>query len=333
MILGTIALCAATWLQASEVPTVELTVAANCPGSIDRPAHQLWLISSRSASACLDHAATLDTLRFWQADAMCRWIPGSPAEFLAGDDPSIPTVVWIHGNQVEAERAMEMGYAWYRRLRGSIDSPLRFVIWSWPSQNTGGSLRDDARFKAAISEAHGYYLALLARQMNSDVPLTLVGYSFGARLVTSSLHLMGGGRIGRLQFDSPNARRPLHAVLLAAALDNDWLVPGRRHGQALSQVDDLLILMNSCDPVLKFYPLLCPRSHAVALGREGLSGWSRLGEQRGKVEQIDVSRAIGRHHDWRRYAAAGHIVHWIGQRCTVDLPPEAISQVASTETL
>ena len=39
---------------------------------------------------------------------------------------------------------------------------------------------------------------------------------------------------------TPKDRIGIRAVLVAAALDNDWLLPGRRHGQALGHFDRVL---------------------------------------------------------------------------------------------
>lgn len=288
---------------------------------------ELWLISSRGAPSCGNLAAGVDRLRYWQAGTDCRWTVSSLPELLATDHPTIPTIVWIHGNQVEPDGAIEMGTAWYRQLRRTISGPLRFVIWSWPSQRTSRKLRDDSQLKAARSEAHGYYLAAVAAQLQPETPIVLIGYSYGARFVTSSLHLLGGGRIGAWELETPRVGRPMRGVLLAAALDSDWLAPGRRYGEALHQVDELLILLNSCDPALRFYPLLCPQTRPVALGREGVWSWSQLGDQRYKVTQRDVSGVIGRHHDWRRYATSGYVLRMIGERCSFDDTPEAIWQL------
>lgn len=290
----------------------------------------LWLISSRGAPSCGELAAGVDRLLYWRAGADCQWSTSSLSELLATDHPAIPTIVWIHGNQVEPNGAVEMGTTWYRQLRRTISGPMRFIIWSWPSQRTNRSLRDDSRLKAARSEAHGYYLAAVAAQMQPETPVVLIGYSYGARFVTSSLHLLGGGRIGSWELETPRVGRPMRGVLLAAALDNDWLAPGRRYGEALNQVDELLILLNSCDPALRFYPLLCPQTRPAALGREGVWSWSQLGEQRYKVTQRDVSGVIGRHHDWRRYATSGYVLRMIGERCTFDDTPELILQLTET---
>ena len=37
-------------------------------------------------------------------------------------------------------------------------------------------------------------------------------------------------------------------VLMAAACDADWLLPGRRDGQVLPLVDRMLVTTNGCDP-------------------------------------------------------------------------------------
>ena len=74
-----------------------------------------------------------------------------------------------------------------------------------------------------------------------EAPLSLWGHSFGARAVTGALHLLGGGQLcGHVLDERVHAERaPAQVVLLAAALDNDWMMPGHFHGQALSQTSQL----------------------------------------------------------------------------------------------
>ena len=99
------------------------------------------------------------------------------------------------------------------------------------------------------------------------------------------------------------------AVLIAAALDNDWLLPGRRNGLAPSQVDRMLNIINSCDRVLMRYHLLygkrCPQE---ALGYTGLVGGYQLGADRAKIEETDACCIVGPEHYWGLYFGAPSLV-------------------------
>ena len=72
-----------------------------------------------------------------------RWQPSNLESFLAFD-PSVRTIIFIHGNRITPSDAKNEGLAVYRRLMnyGGDGERIRFVIWSWPSAQVGGPLRD-----------------------------------------------------------------------------------------------------------------------------------------------------------------------------------------------
>ena len=166
--------------------------------------------------------------------------------------------------------------------------------------------RRDAQVKAARTACESYYLASFLSRLNPDTQLSLLGYSFGARIVSGALHLAGGGTLGWLHLAEANSR-PAHSVrvaLLAAAMDNHWWLPGHYHGECFSQVDRLLLLYNSCDPVLRFYPRLDrrrgPRRWATPVSA-GRAAWARTPE---RLEQANVCCRIGKTHDEHAYFAS-----------------------------
>jgi len=88
------------------------------------------------------------------------------------------------------------------------------------------------------------------------------------------------------------------AVFWAGATNYDWLVPGRRHGEAMHAVDRLLNLYNCCDPVLRFYPRV---AGSDALGMVGMPA-SWLGGEAPRYVQRNVCGEVGRLHLTRNYA-------------------------------
>jgi hypothetical protein len=178
--------------------------------------------------------------------------------------------------------------------------PFRFVVWSWCADQIEGQL-EDVRVKARRADAEAWPLAWAVQQVRPDVSVSFMGYSYGARIATGALHhlaIVPSSEGGSL----PPARVPLRAVLVAGALDNYWLRPGSRNGLAVSQVDRMLITVNPQDRVLKHYHLIYGlRDDRQALGATGAAGLGRLGEEREKVDHINVSRQVGSEHDWRRY--------------------------------
>jgi hypothetical protein len=192
------------------------------------------------------------------------------------------------------------------------------VIWSWPSQHIFGiGPFNSLLIKAERSEMQGYYLARLIGLLRPDVPLSLTGHSFGAKIVAASLQGLAAGHIagqelpapassdGEATFDaggSPIAPvgRSIQAALLAAAFDNTALLPGYRYGMALTQVDRMIITVNPEDMPLRIY-MRCANGGVSLLGETGIPGASRLGELQSKVYFVSSTPYAGCMHHVRYY--------------------------------
>ena len=196
--------------------------------------------------------------------------------------------------------------------------PFRLLIWSWPSERTVRGIRADVLEKADFSDAQSYYLARFLADVRPDVPVSLIGYSLGAR------------------------RRPARWICSAAARSRiaacrrrSW--PGRPHETAgrtascwwprpttpigccpaiatarrSALVERMLVTTNACDRVLRRYPRLYGRGGPEAMG----CGGPYCDPQPGscdKIEEIDVACSVGRPHDWYRYAEAPELVERLG---------------------
>jgi len=234
-----------------------------------------------------------------------RWTPSSLDDFLSFD-PTVKTVIFIHGNQMTNFDAKCHGLQLYRKLvnYGCGDGPIRFVIFSWPASKIGGPLKD-VRVKAMRTGPAGCQLAWLLDQMPAETPVSLVGFSFGARIITGGLHILAGGHLGALQLEERvhPTRAPVNAVLIAAATHAHWLGKGQHHGLALTQVDRMLLINNCDDLVLNYYHFVTTdRSRPRAMG---ICGPSRLdSEYAAKVRNRDVSRYAGSRHDLFLYLCA-----------------------------
>lgn len=137
--------------------------------------------------------------------------------------------------------------------------------------------------------------------IDPTVKLSLIGYSMGPRIITGAMHLLGGGTFCGFALDGQTPRRRVRAVLWAPAVHSDWLWPGRPHGEATRPLDGMLILRNSCDPVLARYAMLERRCRSSALGYVGLSCPQRLGEAAERITTVDMRCELGKAHDFNRY--------------------------------
>lgn len=261
---------------------------------------EVWLVSTRSAPRS-GRLTSTDKIRYWHFQADNRWLPADGNDLLDDDRP-VPTTVFIHGNRTSADAALRSGWCVYRQMRReAADRPFRLVIWSWPSERIRGRIRKDVCVKASYSDVQAYYLADCLCRVKAEVPVSLVGYSFGARVITGALHLLAGGQVAGRRIPQPDSQQhppsSIRAVLVAAALDADWLRPGHRNGLALSQVDRMLVVRNRRDPVLKWYPLLCGRRGPKAMGYCGPTGC----QNSPKLEVLNLTRSVGRNHDLPSY--------------------------------
>jgi hypothetical protein len=284
-------------------------VAANPCGNCARPDDSIWLVSTRQAPCAVSCDGAEPRLRYYRfessdPDAPRQWQPSDAATFFTSAPPEGITLFYVHGNSVSSSEAFRRGLAIYRGVarHAQDDWPVRFVIWSWPTTSIRGVARD-VRTKAYRAGPAGYRLAWFVNRLDPQTPVRMIGFSFGARVITGSLHVLGGGRLGRLALPAATDRTPIRAVLMAAALDQDWLVPGHYHGLALTQVDRILLLNNSCDRAMKWYPLIDRCRRPQALGRNGIATCA-LGMEAQKVVQRDVCCQVGRVHGFQNYLGA-----------------------------
>jgi hypothetical protein len=240
-------------------------------------------------------------------DTGSRCWQSSNLESYLAFDPSVTTLIFIHGNQITPSDAKREGLAVYRRIMqyGSDGPPIRFVIFSWPSSRVAGLLRD-VRIKATRTDPAGCQLAWLLDQMPAETPVSLVGFSYGARIITAGLHILAGGQLGHLQLAERvhPQRATVNVVLMAAALHAHWLGEGQYHGLAMSQVNQMLLVNNCSDWAMRYYHLAFPgRGRPQALGLRGPTRISS--DQRMKVQMRDVSRYGSQHNLFLYLCAPG----------------------------
>ena len=289
-----------------------------------RPQDEILLVDVRSLGGCCAPELMAGRVRVRSYEITNdsghrQWQP-SDMETIQAADPSIATMVFVHGNRVSPGDACREGLAVYRRVvrQSASDTPIRFVIFSWPSSQIRGPLKD-VRAKAARTQPAGLQLAWLVDQMPAETPVSLVGFSFGARIVTGALHILGGGTLnGRTLTERLNPNRaPVNAVLLVAALHADWLAPGRYHGRALSQVDHMLLLNSRLDRAMQHYHFVTKRGKPQALGLRGPTCIDADGA--GKITERDLGRYVGSNHNLFCYVSAPGVTSQLWESASHEL--------------
>lgn len=218
---------------------------------------------------------------------------------------NLPTIVYVHGNRVVPGQDRLQGLQVYRSLKAHTHGPVRFIIWSWPSAQIPGPIKDYL-VKAQRTNPAAWQLAWLLDKLPEEAQVSLVGYSFGTRIVSGATHLLAGGQLGRLKLAERTHpdRPPVRAALLAAAYDADWIQPGRFYDQALGQLERLILATNELDPAMRFYHLGNGRGRMHALGKSGVYQLGTLGPAMNRLQRIDFTREVGRSHSLGDYLAA-----------------------------
>ena len=144
------------------------------PAAAGEASGQVWLLSTRSAPVCGDLESGLAAISYWRLGPDQSWLGADSAAFHSGDDQPWPTIVFIHGNRVDADTAVEYGCGIYRHIQETAcGRPFRLVIWSWPSERIGRRNRPDVQLKAEWSDVQSYYLARFLGSIRTDVPVSL----------------------------------------------------------------------------------------------------------------------------------------------------------------
>ena len=261
-----------------------------------RPGDSIWMVDTREVTqpTAADPGMALRVYR----DG--RW-EERRLESLHGElSPHTRTVLFVHGYDFSPEQAERTGWALYHTLTDQIPpgQRLQLITWSWPSTSIKFRVLRDMKAKMRRAHTEAYFLAWFLSRVNVD---TVIGTSMGARIVSGALQFLAGDAetlntaIGRAE-----RQAQLTAVLISAALDVDWLEPNQTHGEALSQVKQLVLLNNSLDPVLANFSIVAGND---ALGRVGLSH-ETLSAWQDRVAQHDLATAIGQRHGVENYLQA-----------------------------
>jgi pimeloyl-ACP methyl ester carboxylesterase len=307
---------------------------------------QVWEINTRSAGGCGNLEAELPRITYARLDesgGCAQWRASDAGTFQATAERGAPTIVLIHGNGTDEDWAVRHGNEFYcLAKRQACGRPFRLVVWSWPADRVVRRVRPDVQMKVCRSDVESYYLAQVLANLPQATPLSLVGYSLGCRTASGALQLLAGGSVAGRSLTaevvsawSSAGRRPIRVMMVAAAMDANWLEPNCPHGRAPAEVQRILVVKNGCDRVLKYYSRLYGRNGPEALGYAGPT--STAG---GKLEVVDVSGEVGHMHDFSRYEESWSVdrrLGWYTFLCdapaTVGKPTEKSALAAKSDVV
>lgn len=235
-----------------------------------------WIVSARHCNERLECGldCQYQVVRF---DGPGPGRPGNLQDLYASLEPGVPVCIMVHGSFVLWQSVLRDSAGTYRWLRNAAPArPVKMIFFSWPSDEAPNLLPHavdtaDARRLGCRAELNSLYLADLISHVPDSSPISLIGHSHGARMVSATMHLLAGGMVrGRCFKGGPYHRQRIRAVLAAAAMDHDWFNPGERYDRALCRAEAVLNVRNRLDLPLLFHPthqLFASR----ALGRAGIT--------------------------------------------------------------
>jgi hypothetical protein len=309
-----------------EYPPYVVPVAPQAPGLAGgSPAIDdgFWIVSTRNCPDGGTAEIAAGCVRVLHHDPTGCLRNADIPQFHTAIDPTRPIVFVIHGSYNYWRDVLNESRSMYRWLsRSGTARPVQMVFFTWPSDGYAPfALPLEVAVLGRRSAAHSVFLAGLIRDLPPGAGLSMIGHSHGARTCLAAAHLLGGGRLenGQCLGEGPASPRALRAVLLAAAVDHQWLNPGERYGAALSSLDRVLVFRNSRDFWLSVYPLRKPFGEP-SLSGAGLSPWDRaaLGPNAAKVIEYDVTRQLGAGHNLATYYKRASLAQVAGRFATFE---------------
>lgn len=276
--------------------TIENVSAQVASYGVVRPGDSVWEVSTRHVTSTCSIRCD-DNYQVSQF-AACSWNTSEKSNLL--DDVQqndVQTIIYVHGNWMPWCDARQRALMIYRSLAARSQTPVRLIAFSWPSEQKERPARDVIS-KKPLLVANSFHLANFINELPAGQPTGIIGYSFGAAIVTGSLHLLAGGALECQVLGSTD--KPLHLLqvsLMAPAFDRTDLGINGHYSQALQVTDRMVNLYNSQDPILRRFRFFDRSTDPVAAGFSGLAVTRAVSplDANEKVRQYDC-RAVGRSH-------------------------------------
>lgn len=289
------------------------TNATNSNLQFDPQMSDVWELSSRHLPEKFNCIHPIDPGLRAQRHTQLGWQSEDLQNALIDDGKLV--ILYVHGNFMERNNALDRVLILNNYLRERSSKPYRLIMLSWPSTREPHPLRDVYE-NAESAESQALLVAWLLERFSSHADVSLLGFSFGSRAVTGGLHLAAGGTIPGFRYQSGLPTETLQnryrVALVAPALDRDWLATQGRHSRSLETVSGLVNLYNSKDPILRRFRFIDRLSRPVAAGFAGFIGLPGLESasnpratmplvNSNKIRQFDCGSAVGTTHSEKSY--------------------------------
>ena len=259
-----------------------------------------WIICTRHLPLPTNRNNVCGQMRYWKRVAE-TWVLSSPREFHDTLAPNSTVCIFVDGNRIEPEEADFRGKIVRRKL-DCCETPVRFVNWSWPSEQIRGPVRD-ARAKIARANGDAYYLASWISQLSDSQSTSLIGYSLGSRTVSGAVHMLEGGAFATNSLGGATSAVNPRVLFIAATVPHRWLQRGGANELFFMRADRVLSVFNSDDKVLRLFKYDRSSDGGIVLGHRPMPP-AKLGPVAPLVRQVDVASRIKKNHGLQCYMNA-----------------------------
>ena len=147
--------------------------------------------------------------------------------------------------------------------------------------------------KAQIADNDGYYLGKFLGDFDSSSDISLIGFSFGARVVGSALQTLASSPSAYMSADRTGR---VSLVLASAGCDEGSFDYGR-YAQGAKIPQYVLNIYNPSDFALHYYPFVADAFGAKAQGTTPLIGVG-FANAYGRTYNLNIRPCVGREHSF-----------------------------------
>lgn len=246
-------------------------------------ADELWIVMSNGCGF------------FCQVYENNAWRQASVDEFYRGDSKDRTTIFWAHGFQTDMNSASRDLFCTYNaidRARAAVGQgrSCRLVVWKWASERTSRRILADAMQKERLADIEGVSLARFIGGMRGNNDVSLIGFSFGARVVGSALQTLACRQNSYMD----NKTGKISLVLASPACDCGAFSSVYARGAKLPSY--VLNLYNPADGALRFYPA-ASETGSSAQGVCPIDGTPFTGAY-GQTFNMNVNSVLRREHSY-----------------------------------
>lgn len=257
-----------------------------------RPQDEIWLVSTREIADCDVSPSSNKFVCKHPVGTAWNRVPLEQLLDVQNKHSDKANVVFIHGNRTSEFWSRRRGKMAYQKLVANNPvelPPVRFIIWSWPSDEIAQPLKDFWK-KMDRSVVDGRLFGHFLSRLDPQQPLSLLTYSMGTQvgftgIETATLHSDSCPSIGM--------------IAMAPVTHCQWPLTPVQMDVIQDRVHHLRFCRNSKDIAIRAYKTVC----SLGCSNDFRPGADLISGVHHNVRQYDVSKAVGCEHNILGYIA------------------------------